>query len=408
MSESGGMIKGVAKTVLAKKVLAVVGLPALAVAAAFMLILIIVATAVGAKPDALPGLCVSDGNVDTILATIRQMESGNNYQAQAAGASASGAYQIVDGTWDGYGGYSRAIDAPPEIQDAKAAEMVRAVLDTYHDVSLVPVAWYLPSALDDGPGGWDFVPMPEAGNTLTIAEYQQRWMDEYAKQSSGSGSGAVSSGSICAGFARAGNYSGGFPPGLRDCGAMGWGGYRNGHIPLSAMRYSPVSLYLHPAASLDFDELYAAGQAAGFDLRVGTGYRPASAGGKTAGTSCHGVGLAVDIEVLAAHGDQPAGPTARARGMFLSPEFAWMCANAERYGFAIPAFALPDGFECGGTTGNGRGGHRGNRCCFLEPWHWEAVGVATTHADFAGTVTRRVVRRRRGATRCGKPRGVRS
>ena len=54
---------------------------------------------------------------------VFRTETGGNYQAQAGGASASGAYQIVNGTWDGYGGYTRARDAPPEVQDAKAAEM---------------------------------------------------------------------------------------------------------------------------------------------------------------------------------------------------------------------------------------------------------------------------------------------
>lgn len=386
------------KQLIARKLLAVAGPTVAVVILGTGMLLVIVTAAVGSKPEALPGLCVSDGNLEPILATIRQMESGNDYQAQAAGASASGAYQIVNGTWDGYGGYSRARDAPPEVQDAKAAEMVKAILDTYRDVSYVPVGWYLPSALDDGPGGWNFVPMPEAGNTLTIAQYQQKWLAEYQRQ--GSTAGAARSGSICAAFAAVGNYNGPLVPGLTNCAALGWGGYRNGYIPLSAMRYSPVSQYMHAAASLAFDELYAAGQAAGFDLRAGEAYRPASAGGGTSGRSCHGVGLAADITVLV-DGDHPAGPNARPTGAFLSPEFTWMCANAERFNFVIPAFALPNGMQCGGSIGTGRGGWRGNRCCFLEPWHWEAAGVALTHPDFAGKVNPPASpRRRRRRGRC--------
>jgi hypothetical protein len=60
-----------------------------------------------------------------------------------------------------------------------------------------------------------------------------------------------------------------------------------------------------------------------------------------------------------------------------------MCANAGSFGFVIPAYALPKGLGCGGTVGNGRGGWRGDRCCFLEPWHWEAAGVVLTDPDFA-------------------------
>lgn len=39
------------------------------------------------------------------------------------GSSASGCWQILDGTWGGYGGYARAKDAPVSVQNAKAAEL---------------------------------------------------------------------------------------------------------------------------------------------------------------------------------------------------------------------------------------------------------------------------------------------
>ncbi len=41
----------------------------------------------------------SSPDVDQILSTIRQVESSNNYGAQAKGSSASGAYQFIDSTW---------------------------------------------------------------------------------------------------------------------------------------------------------------------------------------------------------------------------------------------------------------------------------------------------------------------
>lgn len=59
---------------------------------------------------------------------IVMCESGGNYLAENGGdrggfSTASGAYQILDSSWAGYGGYSHAADAPPNVQDAKAASM---------------------------------------------------------------------------------------------------------------------------------------------------------------------------------------------------------------------------------------------------------------------------------------------
>ena len=129
------------------------------------------------------GVC---SDVGAILATIRQMESGGDYTARAAKASASGAYQYVDGTWNGYGGYQSAWMAPPAIQDARALADVQNLLDRYGDVAAIPVAWYWPRALSH-PEDLDAVPRPDAGNRLTVRQYQQRWLAEYAAhQSQGS------------------------------------------------------------------------------------------------------------------------------------------------------------------------------------------------------------------------------
>jgi murein DD-endopeptidase MepM/ murein hydrolase activator NlpD len=117
------------------------------------------------------------GPVPTVLATIRQLESGSDYTAHAPGSSASGAYQFLDTTWNGYGGYARAADAPPDIQDAKATEHVAHILDTNNsDVAAVPVVWYIGHLPPPDSPEWDTIPAPGAGNTLTPRQYQQRWL----------------------------------------------------------------------------------------------------------------------------------------------------------------------------------------------------------------------------------------
>jgi hypothetical protein len=127
--------------------------------------------------------CGTTEQIETILATIRTLESGGDYQADAAGSSASGAYQFLDTTWNGYAGYTHAADAPPTIQDAKAAEQVTDILNQHsHDVTAVPVIWYVGHLPAPGSTEWDTIPYPAAGNRLTPRQYQQRWMDEYQRQ----------------------------------------------------------------------------------------------------------------------------------------------------------------------------------------------------------------------------------
>ena len=339
------------------------------------LIAALLAVAGGASSAAsVSPLCATDANLATILATIRAVESGGDYRIESAGGStASGAYQYLNSSWDGYGGYSRAADAPPEVQDQKAAESVRGILAANGgDVTAVSVTWYIGEVPAPGSSEWDTVPYPQNGNRLTPRQYQEKWLAEYERQLATAPPAAAGAGCAAAGPAAGTPFAGGpLPPSL-DCASITWAGYRNGQIPQSAMRYRPHSTYLHPAASDSFDQLYAAAQAVGLDLR-GNGYRPASAGGNTAGRSCHGLGLAVDVSALVGNG----------RTEFASPEFAWTCANAHSYGWIHPRWAIPEGMICGSTVGTGTGGNRGNRCCFLEAWHLESAGVVLTHPDFA-------------------------
>jgi hypothetical protein len=115
-----------------------------------------------------------------ILATIRYVESRGVYDAPPNRGGASGAYQFITSTWDGYAGYSEAYLAPPEIQDERAASDVAEFLEQWgNDVSMIPVMWYFPRASRDVTL-MDVVPVPSAGNVLTVREYQQRWLGVWA------------------------------------------------------------------------------------------------------------------------------------------------------------------------------------------------------------------------------------
>lgn len=121
-------------------------------------------------------------DVDHILATIRAMESGGNYTARNKTSTASGAYQYLDSTWNGFGGYAHAYQAPPAVQDARARSDVTRILAAHpNDITAVPQFWYYPA----GYGHPNLVP---PGNSLSIGAYVSRWMAKYNSIGSGSAS----------------------------------------------------------------------------------------------------------------------------------------------------------------------------------------------------------------------------
>jgi hypothetical protein len=72
------------------------------------------------------GSCDRPARYDGINAlpdSISNRESGGNYGACNESSGACGKYQFLDSTWAGAGGYRSACDAPPAVQDQRAAEL---------------------------------------------------------------------------------------------------------------------------------------------------------------------------------------------------------------------------------------------------------------------------------------------
>lgn len=59
------------------------------------------------------------------LDVIRKRESGGNYSAVSPSGRHRGAYQFDQRTWESVGGSGDPAAAPPEEQDARAAELMR-------------------------------------------------------------------------------------------------------------------------------------------------------------------------------------------------------------------------------------------------------------------------------------------
>lgn len=161
-----------------------------------------------------------------------------------------------------------------------------------------------------------------------------------------------SGGGTCGG--PAGNYdANGSEPGP-------WGGYSNGEIAeseLVALGWEP-SVKLRKDAAEALTKLNDAYKAEfGSDLPINDGYRDLAGqieakeqyGDEAAepGTSIHGWALAVDV-----------GTPSRNRLPASSKTFTWLTANAGKYGWVNPPWALSGGVGP------------------YEPWHWEFWGVA--------------------------------
>lgn len=110
--------------------------------------------------------------LEKLIEIQRKAESTNNYQAinrERPGNTASGAYQYTDATWNNYGGYPKALLAPPEVQDRRFAEDIARRVAKYNGDLFKAIAdHYLPAFADD-PSKWrESQKIKVKGGTITV------------------------------------------------------------------------------------------------------------------------------------------------------------------------------------------------------------------------------------------------
>ncbi len=73
------------------------------------------------KPAPLPKILLRIGGCESAGSPTAKI----NYRAANPTSTATGGFQFLDSSWDDYGGYSRAMYAPPAVQNRKAEETLR-------------------------------------------------------------------------------------------------------------------------------------------------------------------------------------------------------------------------------------------------------------------------------------------
>jgi hypothetical protein len=114
-----------------------------------------------------------DEIVQYLLPRFRNVESGNpqgNYKALNQASSASGAYQYTDPTWNHHGGFPRAMDAPPEVQDDRMKQDLTRTLGRFGGDPFKTVANHYYPAWASDPTKWNQVPVNKYGKPIPNAE----------------------------------------------------------------------------------------------------------------------------------------------------------------------------------------------------------------------------------------------
>jgi len=120
----------------------------------------------GDTPDA------SGLTLDQVIYGIKIQESHGDYTAENPTSTASGAYQYIDGTWDGHGGFSHASEAPPDVQDAKMRADTEAAYDRLGDWERVIASHFAGESGQEGPkSDWGKVPGYESNHNPSIRDY---------------------------------------------------------------------------------------------------------------------------------------------------------------------------------------------------------------------------------------------
>lgn len=135
---------------------------------------------VSGGPGGNPANAADPEALDAYLYALRMVESGNNYTAENPYSTASGAYQYIDTTWANYGGYRRAKDAPPAVQDERAARDAKAAFDKYQNWGLVATVHFTGHVVY--PTDPEYTRVPGHSSNKTVKAYVEQiyeYMGQY-------------------------------------------------------------------------------------------------------------------------------------------------------------------------------------------------------------------------------------
>lgn len=112
-----------------------------------------------------------------LLGLMMHESGGQNIPNRGGHSSASGYFQYLNGTWGGYGGYKRAMDAPFSVQWERAKKDALAAWRKYGDWERVAMNHFYPAKAGDPKSTWNQKP-PGGGNPNTFRSYVNQVMSK--------------------------------------------------------------------------------------------------------------------------------------------------------------------------------------------------------------------------------------